>query len=162
MSDPEAHFLFLWQAAGGPVPITQELQFHPTRKWRADFAIQSAGVLIEIEGGAFSRGRHTRGTGFANDAEKYLEATLLGWTLIRLIPQQLNLTTIERIISWIAERQKSPHATFPVSSNPMAGKDGSSHTSNDAGKKSTIHSSTSNRRNRRPNAGRAFICSMNS
>ena len=36
-------------------------------------------VAIEIEGGIFLNGRHTRGRGFQEDLTKYNMATALGW-----------------------------------------------------------------------------------
>lgn len=123
MSEPEAHFAFLWEAAGGPA-IVPEYKFHESRRWRADFALLECGVLIEIEGGGFAGGRHTRGTGFANDAQKYLEAALAGWRVVRLVPQQLNLPTIERILSWTLTLPKPAFATLPPSPTPKAGKNG--------------------------------------
>lgn len=96
----ESKFLFLWRVAQGP-PLEREYQFHPARKWRADFAHMGSRTLIEIEGGIFMRtgGRHTRGGGYAKDAEKYLEAVLLGWTVLRLTERQLELDFIERIVA---------------------------------------------------------------
>lgn len=44
-------------------------------------------------------GRHSRGAGYAKDAEKYLEAVLAGWTVIRLTERQLEVGTIERIVA---------------------------------------------------------------
>jgi len=60
-------------------------------------------TLIEIEGGIFMRGggRHNRGTGYAKDAEKYLEATLAGWTVLRLTGPQLEIGVIERIVAML-------------------------------------------------------------
>ena len=60
-------------------------------------------TLIEIEGGIFlpGGGRHNRGGGYAKDAEKYLEAVLAGWTVIRLTAHQLEVDFIERIVAWI-------------------------------------------------------------
>jgi len=70
-----------------------EFQFAPPRMWRFDFAIASGkpgGVYaIEIEGGAFTQGRHTRGAGFVKDMEKYNYAALKGWRLLRFTPQQV-------------------------------------------------------------------------
>ena len=99
----ESKFLFLWRVAGGPT-LEREIQFHPSRRWRADFAHIPSRTLIEIEGGIFLRGggRHTRGTGYAKDAEKYLEAALLGWTVLRLTERQLEIGVIERIAAFIA------------------------------------------------------------
>lgn len=69
-----------------PVP---EYKFHPTRKWRFDFAFVSEKLAIEIEGGIYSGGRHTRGSGFEADCEKYNEAVLLGWKILRFSTQSV-------------------------------------------------------------------------
>lgn len=64
-----------------------EWRFHPVRLWRFDFALIGGGALdkvaIEIEGGIFVRGRHTRGAGFQKDLDKYNHATALGWRVFR-------------------------------------------------------------------------------
>lgn len=60
-----------------------EHRFHPVRRWRFDFAWPEKKIALEIEGGAFIGGRHTRGAGYENDIEKYNEATLAGWTVLR-------------------------------------------------------------------------------
>lgn len=66
-----------------------EYTFHPTRKWRADLAFVDAKVLLEVEGGAFTQGRHTRGKGFIEDMEKYNYATASGFKIIRVTPDDL-------------------------------------------------------------------------
>lgn len=102
----ESKFLFLWRVAQGP-PLEREVQFHASRRWRADFAHIESRTLIEIEGGIFLRGggRHSRGAGYAKDAEKYLEAVLAGWTVIRLTEKQLEIDFIERIVSLVSARK---------------------------------------------------------
>ena len=60
-----------------------EYRFHPTRKWRFDAAFPSEHVAVEIEGGVWRYGRHNRASGFLKDLEKYNEAAMLGWRIIR-------------------------------------------------------------------------------
>ena len=105
----EADFKWQWRIANGPA-LECEFRFHPKRKWRADFAHVGSRTLIEIEGGIFMRGggRHSRGVGYAADAEKYLEAVLAGWRVIRLTEKQLNQPTIQRIIEVITSFQTNP------------------------------------------------------
>ena len=104
----ESRFLLLWRVAQGP-PLEREVRFHTSRRWRADFAHLATRTLIEIEGGIFlpGGGRHSRGAGYAKDAEKYLEAVLAGWTVIRLTERQLEIDFIERIVGWISNRIRS-------------------------------------------------------
>lgn len=66
-----------------------EFRFAPPRRWRFDFAWPFEYVALEIEGGAFVAGRHTRGAGFIKDLEKYNTAAALGWTVFRVLPRQL-------------------------------------------------------------------------
>ena len=67
----ESRLASIWDALGGSEPV-REFRLDKTRRWRADFASESARVLIEIEGGVWRGGRHTNPQGFINDAEKYL------------------------------------------------------------------------------------------
>lgn len=66
-----------------------EHRFDASRKWRFDFAGVSVRIAIEVEGGAFTSGRHTRGRGFIADMEKYNRATVLGWRVLRYTPGQM-------------------------------------------------------------------------
>jgi len=65
-----------------PAPLT-EYKFHPDRDWRFDFCWPAYKLAVEVEGGTFTGGRHTRGTGFEGDCEKYNEAALLGFRVLR-------------------------------------------------------------------------------
>ena len=62
----------------------REYVFHPTRKWRFDFAIPSAMLAIEVDGGLFRGGRHNTGKGMLADMEKFNEALCLGWRVLRV------------------------------------------------------------------------------
>ena len=78
--------------------IKPEHMFYPGRKWRIDFAIVDLKIGIEIDGGVWTNGRHTRGKGFVDDMEKYNAAATLGWVILRFTPQDLNkITTFETV-----------------------------------------------------------------
>jgi hypothetical protein len=46
-------------------------------------------IALEVEGGVWTGGRHTRGAGFVRDMEKYNRAGVLGWRLLRVTPDKL-------------------------------------------------------------------------
>ena len=74
----------------GIVGWEREYRFHPTRRWRFDFAWRVEGVAVEIEGGTYVNGRHTRGQGFSRDCEKYNAAAILGWKVLRFTEKEVN------------------------------------------------------------------------
>lgn len=78
----------LCRAAGLPEPIP-EYKFHPQRKWRADFCWPLHRVIVEVHGGLFIRGRHSRGAGQLADFEKQNAAEMLGFHVLQYSPQQL-------------------------------------------------------------------------
>lgn len=65
------------------VDFVQEFYFHPKRKWRFDFAIPEKRIALEYEGLMSTKSRHTTISGFSGDAEKYNEAVILGWRVLR-------------------------------------------------------------------------------
>ena len=67
----------------------REYRFHDTRRWRFDFAYPDKKIAIEVEGGVYRGGRHTRGKGFTNDCVKYNTANELGWTVYRYTTEQV-------------------------------------------------------------------------
>lgn len=81
-------FRALVRAFGLPMPET-EYRFAPPRRWRFDYAWVAERVALEVEGGAWTQGRHTRGPGFIRDMAKYNEAVVRGWALLRVTPRQL-------------------------------------------------------------------------
>jgi very-short-patch-repair endonuclease len=67
----------------------REYTFAPGRRWRFDFANPALMLAVEIEGGIWSGGRHTRGSGYTADMTKYNRATLLGWRVLRFSTEQV-------------------------------------------------------------------------
>jgi very-short-patch-repair endonuclease len=68
------------------------------REWRADLAYPSEWILIEIEGGTWVRGRHSRGAGYEGDCEKYDVATLMGYRVYRFTSNQVKRGIVPRVI----------------------------------------------------------------
>lgn len=67
----------------GGYDYVKELKFHPSRKWRFDFAIESLRIAIEYEGIMSEKSRHTTISGMSADCDKYNAAQLLGWKVLR-------------------------------------------------------------------------------
>uniref|UniRef100_A0A6M3LIE1 DUF559 domain-containing protein n=1 Tax=viral metagenome TaxID=1070528 RepID=A0A6M3LIE1_9ZZZZ len=74
-----------------------EYKFHPSRKWRIDYAWPGVKLAVEIEGGAWVKGRHNRASGFIKDMEKYNQLILLGWRLLRFQPGKINYRLIKDV-----------------------------------------------------------------
>lgn len=92
-----AAFKLLCKQNGLPMPTTEH-QFHPTRKWRMDFAWIPEKLYLECDGAIWTHGRHTRGAGWFRDTDKINHAAALGWRLMRASPQTLCTTdTIELV-----------------------------------------------------------------
>jgi hypothetical protein len=91
-----AFFTKLLAASGLPLPVAEHRFYE--RRWRFDYAWPDKLVALEVEGGAFTGGRHTRGAGFVADMEKYNRAAVLGWKVLRVTPSALCKTdTIEML-----------------------------------------------------------------
>ena len=71
-----------------------EYRFHPVRRWRIDVAIPSLSIAIELEGGIWTNGRHTRGKGFLGDVEKYNNLSIFKWRLLRYTHSNHNYSDI--------------------------------------------------------------------
>ena len=77
-SDAETEFMNQLMEAQLDIPKT-EYKFLDKRRFRFDFAWPDRMIAMEIEGGVWITGRHTRGAGYSRDMQKYNLAGLLGW-----------------------------------------------------------------------------------
>src|SRR5688500_13730349 len=76
------------QLAGFPVPAA-EFRFHGTRKWRFDYCWPAQKVALEVQGGIFQQGRHTRGAGLEKEHEKLNAAAAMGYRVCYVTPKQI-------------------------------------------------------------------------
>ena len=59
----------LKQVGGCPAPV-KEYRYAKPRRWRFDRAWPEQKVAVELDGGVYTQGRHTRGAGYEKDCEK--------------------------------------------------------------------------------------------
>lgn len=83
----ETFFLLLDQVdISRPHP---EYIFHRERLWRCDYCWIEQKIILEVEGGIFIQGRHSRGAGMKADFTKYNEAAIYGYRILKVIPSEL-------------------------------------------------------------------------
>ena len=108
----EEAFAFFVRAANLDTGMVREYRFHPERKWRFDFAWPVAKVAVEVEGGLWVQGRHNRAQGYERDLEKYNEAALLGWLVLRVSARHIHsgkaLEWLEKALEIRLDPRKNP------------------------------------------------------
>ena len=94
-----AETLLAVQLEQAGIPFEREFVLAPPRKYRADFYV-ARDLLIEVEGGAWIGGRHSRGSGMENDCEKSALAAARGYRFMRVTPAQVD---DGRALAWIRD-----------------------------------------------------------
>ena len=105
MSRLASQFERLWALHKGPA-LTKEVTFFPGRRFRFDYAHHAAKAAIELDGGVFVAGRHSRGMGQVKDAEKGRLAAYSGWNVIHFTTKCLTLENIRQAVDWFWRRIK--------------------------------------------------------
>lgn len=91
------------KVAGLPEPVIEH-RFHPPRRWRFDFCWPNKMLAVEVDGGGYVYGRHNRPEGQQKDAEKYNQAVLDGWRVLRYVSKHV-------ASGWaVAEIERALHA----------------------------------------------------
>ncbi len=80
--------------------FVKEHRFDPERRWRLDFFLPDVACGIEIEGGLFIHGGHSRGKDYEDDLEKYNTATAYhNITILRFSPRMVKNGEAKRYIA---------------------------------------------------------------
>lgn len=125
----EAKFLSLWQTLASDLPqpeqeykfardivghgpgIRKRLRAAGLRDWRLDFAWAGQKVAVEIEGGTWVHGSHTRGGRYALDCFKYNQAALDGWVVLRFTTDMLDRDPggcVEQVVAALGGEEALP------------------------------------------------------
>lgn len=117
--DRESQFRLLFEKLAITVAQPRsQFVFHPSRKWRFDFAWPELFVAVEIDGGIFIGGAksgHRSVGGMMSDMEKLNQAAILGWCVLRFHSKDLDSKpwqTIEQAI--VALMTASIRREFPI------------------------------------------------
>lgn len=89
---------------GWPVPQAERALI-PGRRFRCDFAWDAARVVVEVQGGVFVAGRHSRGLGQVTDMEKFNLLTLAGWRVLQVTPRQVGDGTLRDLLARVFREQ---------------------------------------------------------
>ncbi len=93
-------FCALCRQYGLPEPKA-EYRFHPLRRWKFDWCWPELFLALEQEGGIYGRGKkcpacgrrpvgaHSSIANMKRDIEKYREAAILGYLVIRCLPDEI-------------------------------------------------------------------------
>lgn len=87
----------------------EEHRFHDTRRWRFDFALPRLHLAIEVQGGIWTLGRHSRG-GKAQlaEMEKMNMAVLFGWSVLYFSPQQIHSGEALAFVKQVYDQRNVP------------------------------------------------------
>lgn len=105
MSALEDRLVAQIRAVGLPAP-ERERRLVPGRRFRCDLCWTDAKVVVEVDGGTFTAGRHSRGMGQASDCEKHNLLTLLGWRVLRVTTLHVRDGSAVR---WLEEALRKPN-----------------------------------------------------
>ena len=93
-------------AGGGGKGLRERLKALGLRDWRFDVAIPEYQIAVELDGGTWIQGRHSRGAGVISDMDKINAATVRGWRVLRYTHTNHSLTQIMADISTLIHKDQ--------------------------------------------------------
>ena len=102
--DYKAEFLSQLRLCGINLPV-MEHRFHPSRRWRFDFAYPDKKLAIEYQGGVYmNKSGHSNVSGMERDCLKFSSAAALGW---RVMPINAGMVRRGEAVQLVAEALKA-------------------------------------------------------
>ena len=86
---PIQEYHFVREIVGNESGIRKRIKERGLQDWRFDFAWPNEKVAVELEGGTWIKGAHTRGNHYRSDCEKYNFAQISGWKVLRFTGDML-------------------------------------------------------------------------
>jgi very-short-patch-repair endonuclease len=83
----------------------REVRLVPGRQFRWDRVWRVQRLAVEIQGGTWKQGAHSRGAGQARDAKKQALATLAGWRCLSVTADQIRSG---EAVAWIEQALQAP------------------------------------------------------
>ena len=109
--DASAEMEYMLRVVG--LHYVREYRFAPQRRWRFDFADPDHKVALEINGGHWGQGRHTRPAALIREYEKLNAAQMDGWIVLLVVPEQVfsghALTLWEQAVNLRESEDKMPY-----------------------------------------------------
>jgi hypothetical protein len=81
-----------------PAPLAEH-RFNAERRWRFDLAWPGQWVAVEVQGGLFTQGRHTRGAALCREMEKLNDAQIRGWIVLLIQPKDITNGTLTGLLA---------------------------------------------------------------
>lgn len=88
----------LCRREGWPEPVA-ERKMIPGRKFSCDLVWPTQLIVVEVNGGAFIGGRHSRGIGQVKDWEKLNLLALQGLCVLQVTPRQVSNGDLQKLLS---------------------------------------------------------------
>ena len=100
----EELFELHWEQLYPDVDLWAEQRLIPNRRFRFDFVHYPSRTAIEVNGGNWSNGRHTRAGALNQEYEKILLATLEGYVVVFLSQDQINEEYLQMVYQVLEAR----------------------------------------------------------
>lgn len=103
----EASFDWHWKQLAGAPKLARQSMLVPDRQFRFDFSHADAMVAVELDGGLFMNGGHSRGVAVESQYEKCNAAAALGWCVLKFGTKRLTSEmhlVVEEVLAVIQTR----------------------------------------------------------